>query len=447
MSLLLAALLAPQAADPLRDDAAAALKRAVDYMRTKIARHGGYGWYVSADLARRHGEGVMTADQIWVQPPGTPSVGLAFLRAWEATREPACLEAATAAAAALRRGQLKSGGWTAMIDFDPAGARKFAYRDGPGGGRNTSSLDDDQTTSVLRFLLRLERATGTKDEALATGLDALIAAQFPNGGFPQVWTGPAERRPVLDARMPDGDWRELPRVKEYWFHYTINDGSPGRVAALLAEEGSERSLRALAKLGDFLVRARLPEPQPAWAQQYDAEMRPAWARKFEPPGVTGGESQDAMEALIRIAETLKEPKYLEPIPAAIAYLRRSALPDGRLARFYELKTNRPLWLNTKYEVVYTDDDLPTHYGFKVDSRLDRLEQELARAKSGAPRDPTAPSKDRLRSAAKKAVDSLDAEGRWIETGSPRRGLPAGGWIGSERFASNLDALSAFLGSR
>jgi PelA/Pel-15E family pectate lyase len=442
----LALLLAAQDADPMRDEAARALQRAVGFFRTKVARQDGYGWFVSADLARRFGETEMAPDQVWVQPPGTPSVGLAYLRAWEATRDPRFLEAATETAVALARGQLQSGGWTAMIDYAP-GAR-FAYRNGPARGRNTSSLDDDQTTSVLRFLLRLDRALGSKDgkvkEALSIGLDALRAAQFPNGGFPQVWTGPAEVRAILPAKLPDGDWRELPKVKEYWFHYTINDGSSGRIAALLAEEGSERSRQALARLGDFLVLAQLPEPQPAWAQQYDAEMRPAWARKFEPPAVTGGESQDAMEALIFVAEALKEPKYLEPVARAIAYLRKSLLADGRLARFYELKTNRPLWLNTKYEVVYTDDDLPTHYGFKVASRLDRIEQELDRAKAGKPRAAGAPSADRLRAAARKAIDALDAEGRWVEVVSPRRGLPEGPWIRSETFVGNVEALCRFL---
>ena len=36
------------------------------------------------------------------------------------------------------------------------------------------------------------------------------------------------------------------------------------------------------RAGDFILAAQMPEPQPAWAQQYDAAMHPAWARKFEP---------------------------------------------------------------------------------------------------------------------------------------------------------------------
>src|SRR5690242_15323160 len=83
-----------------------------------IATHGGYLWSYSLDLKDRRGEGKATATQIWVQPPGTPAVGLAFLRAYEATGDAAHLEAARAAADALAVAQLESGGWNCMIDFD-----------------------------------------------------------------------------------------------------------------------------------------------------------------------------------------------------------------------------------------------------------------------------------------------------------------------------------------
>jgi len=39
----------------------------------------------------------------------------------------------------------KSGGWTNCVDFDLKGARVSQYRNGRGGGKNNSSLDDDQT--------------------------------------------------------------------------------------------------------------------------------------------------------------------------------------------------------------------------------------------------------------------------------------------------------------
>ena len=68
-----------------RERAAAGLRRAVEYFRTQVATEGGYLWRYGEDLARREGEGKATATQVWVQPPGTPAVGLAYLAAYEAT--------------------------------------------------------------------------------------------------------------------------------------------------------------------------------------------------------------------------------------------------------------------------------------------------------------------------------------------------------------------------
>jgi hypothetical protein len=113
---------------PLTTEARAALDRATTFYRS-ISTRGGYLWWYSKDLKERAGENKATETQIWVQPPGTPSVGMAFLRAWQVTRENYCLEAARAAAEALAWGQLESGGWTYLIDFDPQNQRWYRRAD------------------------------------------------------------------------------------------------------------------------------------------------------------------------------------------------------------------------------------------------------------------------------------------------------------------------------
>ncbi|MDG1896446.1 MAG: hypothetical protein P8J37_16205 [Fuerstiella sp.] len=46
--------------------------------------------------------------------------------------------------------------------------------------------------------------------------------------------------------------------------------------------------------------------------------------------------------MLRISSVTNDRRYLEPVPPALAYLQRSVLTDGRLARYYELRTNRPI---------------------------------------------------------------------------------------------------------
>ena len=68
----------------LRDDAIRALKKAASFYQSRVASHGGYVYYYSVDLQQRWGEGKAAPDTIFVQPPGTPTVGMAYLKAYAA---------------------------------------------------------------------------------------------------------------------------------------------------------------------------------------------------------------------------------------------------------------------------------------------------------------------------------------------------------------------------
>jgi hypothetical protein len=149
-----------------------------------------------------------------------------------------------------------------------------------------------------------------------------------------------------------------------------------------------------------------------------------------------------------------EKKYLEPIPRAIAYYKKSYLPDGKLARFYELKTNKPLYFTKDYQLVYRDDDLPTHYGFKVSSKFDALEKEYERVKK-LPADQLKPTPKKgkptvteaMRTQVKAVLAALDEKGRWIEDGKLKY---QGGDDGTKRildcqtYIKNIGVLSGYL---
>lgn len=448
----------PKPLSPLQSKAVATMKKASLYYREKVASHGGYVYHYSLDLSRRWGEGVATSDQIWVQPPGTPTVGMAFLDAYSATGDTFYLNAARDAAVALVYGQMKSGGWTNCIDFDPKGARVGLYRNGKGRGRNTSSLDDGQTGSAIQFLIKVDQALEFKHETIhksvQIALDALLKAQFPNGAFPQVWDGESvPDPPAKRANYPNYDWRTEGRIKNYWDMYTLNDNVAGYVAdtLLLAHQvyGDAKYKTALEGLGQFLIQAQMPDPQPGWAQQYNYEMQPIWARRFEPPGVSGDETQEAIETLMTISALTGDTKYLDPIPKALAYLKQSLLPEGKLARYYELKTNKPLYMfrrGKKYELTYDDSNLPAHYGWKTDSRIDQLQKKYALLKAGH----SIPEENIEEAEIHKILTSLDSQSRWVSTYNGERlvgqaKMPVGEkYLASQVFSSNLSQLSKFI---
>jgi len=447
-------------AEDLPSAARAALRKAAGFYREQVATHGGYVYFYSLDLRQRWGEGVATPDQIWVQPPGTPTVGLAFVKAYEATGDAYYRAAATAAAEALVYGQLASGGWTNCVDFNARGERVAQYRNGRGRGKNNSSLDDGQTQSALRLLMHVDKLHEFQraeiHKAVRVATQSLLATQFPNGGFPQIWTGPVSPHPSIKASYPEYDWRTTGRIKNYWDMYTLNDNVAGYVAETLIDGlaiyHDKRLRAALQRLGDFLLLAQMPDPQPGWAQQYNYMMQPIWARKFEPPGVSGDETQEVIETLMRIHQVTGDRKYLQPIPKALAWLKRSQLGDGQLARYYELRTNRPLYMvrhGDKYTLTYDDSDLPKHYGWKTAARIDDLEKTYRRLVADGPtalsesNTPTEQTVNRI-------IRDLDEQGRWISVYDGERligqaKMPVGAkYLSSEVFSRNLTILAKFL---
>lgn len=462
--------LADESAD-LHKEAAAALQKAVTFFRTKVSTEGGYLWRYSEDLSRREGENKASDETVWIQPPGTPSVGEALLSAWRNTGDRRYLDVARDAAICLVRGQLQSGGWDYAIHFDPKERARYAYRveGGDPTKRNTTTLDDNTTQAALRLLMHVDQALEFKDaaihEAVEYGLKSLVKAQYPNGAWAQRFSAPpvAKDFPVLKASYPETWSRTFPGVN-YQAYYTFNDNAMADCidvmfeAAKLYHQPAYRE--AAEKAGGFILLAQMPEPQPAWAQQYDAQMHPAWARKFEPPSVTGGESHGVLKMLLRLYAETGDKKYLEPIPRAIEYLRKSRLAEGRLARFYELKTNKPLYFTKQYELTYSDDDMPTHYGFKVSDGTDAIQREYDRLSNLDPsqlperkvakdKKPSRASESLIKQV-KSVIAALDERGAWVDDGklkdqgaddTTRR------IINCHTFIKNVGTLSSYLATQ
>ncbi|MEX2141256.1 MAG: pectate lyase [Pirellulales bacterium] len=442
----------------LRQEAEAGLKKAIAFFHRQVAVEGGYVYSYSGELKLREGEGKAGPRTVWVQPPGTPAVGDAMLEAYERTGEQAYLDAALDAGRALVRGQMHSGGWTNRIEFDPALRKGFAYRvDGPPGkrARNISSFDDDQTQSALRLLMRLDRATNETDkpihEAAMYGLDAVIRNQHRNGAWSQVFDGAHVRDDEPKPASYPTDWPRQHPGGDYWWHYTFNDGAMAAVIETLLEAerlyGNPKYKEAAIRGGEFILRAQMPPPQPSWAQQYNADMHPAWARKFEPPAVSSSETAGVIRILIALNQATGAERFLAPVPAALDWLKKSALPGGGHARFYELQTNKPLYLTRDYQLTYEPNDLPTHYSFiQKDVGLSRLERQYRNAMShnNESRLPTESSRPVSDNEVRRILDALDERGAWVEQGALKSYGHVGPIIDSRTFIRNVDRLSRYL---
>jgi PelA/Pel-15E family pectate lyase len=467
------------AEDALAKDARAALAKATAFMRS-ISAEGGYLWRYSPDLKERSGEVTATPSQVWVQPPGTPSMGMAFLRAYQATGDAQYLDAAKAAADALAVGQLESGGWDYVIDFDPTLSRNWYRRSDKGKvapadaakRKNISTFDDNTSQSAIQLLLAVADASkGSREprdvrirEARDYALTKLLAAQRPNGGWPQRWTGtPIDPKefPVQRARFPTNYPRVHPNLN-YNAYYTLNDNTHRDCVVTLLDAakrlGKPEFRAAALKGGDFLILAQLPEPQPAWAQQYNPRLEPDWARAFEPPSVCSNESGGAMRLLVDLYLETGDEKYLEPLPRAIAWFKRSEISPGVWARMYEIGTNTPVYGDRDGKIKYRVEDLSperqTGYSWKSDYGIPSVityyeevkaagragiqeKRKKAEANAASAKGKAARAKAH-ESGVRAAIASLDADGRWI---TKFRGADQ---IRTDTYITNAGAIADYL---
>jgi len=400
----------------LAEQAESALKKATAYFRS-ISTRGGYVGIYSADLKKRYGEAVYErarATEIWVQPPGTPTVGECFLRAWRVTGDKRYLTAATETARALVWGQRKIGGWDHRVDVGhlKKGAEKPVRKNG------RCTFDDNITQGALSFLMSMDEAIDEEwlSQAVELALAFMMKSQFKNGAWPQWY----------------------PLIGGYHDYYTFNDNTINDCIRVMLKAHriyrKEQYLRTAKRGGDFVVLSQLPAPQAGWAQQYSHDLKPAWARSFEPPGVCSAATVRNMRTLVDLYLYTKDGRYLKPIPNAIAWLEKAKIGDDLWARLYEVRTNKPVYgdradgnkihydyskISKKERTSYSWQGgygvraAVAHYNKVKSAGAERYLAERARSLTAAQRSARA---GRLAPDVRKVIASLDARGRWLDNG-------------------------------
>ncbi|MBO0663043.1 pectate lyase [Jiella sp. MQZ9-1] len=444
--------------------ALSALERGAAYFRDRLGVDGSYVWKYSADGKVHRGEGGRVPRSIgWIQPPGTPAIGAAYLRIFDVTGDTQWLNAAHDVAKALLRTQLLSGGWYYSAEMDDRKAEEWCYRafvaenhechrKGGNRQRNVSVLDDNTSQSALIFLIWFDKASGDSDPAVRAainyGLRHLAGAQYRNGAFQVFYKGTnpgAKKEFATQATIPaewPHDWQK-PSDPPY---FVTNDDilrDTGRMYLSAYRLYGDKADLAIAKaIGTFLVSAQLPAPQPGWAQTYDARLQPVWGRSFEPPAVTSRETAGCIQYLVELYGETGDKAYLDAAGRAGAWLKRVRLPSGLWSRFYELSTNRPLYIDRDDKMTFDDTHLSNHYSLKSTFNIPHVLGELSAAQAGKDVGPVAlwpnPA-DRLDDGDLKSyvADLLarqNPDGHW----------QSGGWIDSAHFVTAVFALARYV---
>jgi PelA/Pel-15E family pectate lyase len=388
-------------AQPSRDEMLAVMKRATRFMVEEVSTEGGYVWSYLPDRSRRWGELEARPTQIWIQPPGTPTMGHLFLDVYHATRDEYYYRAAEGVAGALIRAQLPSGGWNYLADF--AGERSLReWYDTV--GRNAwrmeefqhhwgnATFDDSATAAPAKFLLRLyvEKGEARYKAALDKAIRFVLDSQYPIGAWPQ--------------RFPPQREFTRPGHPDYTSYPTFNDGVSGENVEFLvmcrqALGDDPRVLDAITRGMNAVLVTQLAAPQPGWALQYTRDLQPAAARSYEPRALATHTTAANIELLLRFHRLTGETRFLARIPEALDWLQGLALqpgvgrPGDTHPTFVELGTNKPLYVhrqgsnvvNGKYYVNYDPAKTPGHYNAfrRLDVPALRRQYERQRAMTQA----------------------------------------------------------------
>jgi PelA/Pel-15E family pectate lyase len=432
-----------QGGSPDRAQILTVMKRATLFMVEKVAYKGGYVWSYLPDLSRRWGEMEATPTMIWIQPPGTPSMGHLFLDAYHATGDEYYYRAAEGVGSALAAAQHPSGGWNYIADFaGEASLRNWYNTIGKNAWRleefqhyyGNATFDDAGTAESAKFFLRLyvEKKDARHKAPLDKAIKFILDSQYPIGAWPQ--------------RFPRAPVAGLHGLPDYTSFATFNDD--------VAAENMDFLLMCYQAFGDqtlidpivrgmsaFIV-TQMGPPQPAWGLQHTLDLQPSGARTYEPKALVTHTTAANIGLLIRFYRLTGETKYLARIPEVLDWLENLTLPPGVAPpgrthpTFVELGTNDALYVhregsnvfNGRYYVDKNPKGTIAHYSaFRaIDVAGLRKQYESARStppaeaiktsplKLGAGQVPLAkyytagPSGD-----AAKVVADLNAQGYWL----------------------------------
>jgi PelA/Pel-15E family pectate lyase len=371
-----------------------AMLKATQFMVDSVSYNGGYLWSYLPDFSRQWGEMEANKTMIWMQHPGTISMGQTFLDAYHATGNEYYYQAAQKTAAAIIWGQSNEGGWNYVVDFaGDKSLKKWYDTVGKNGWRleefqhyyGNSTFDDDVTSDAARFLLwmYLEKLDPVYKPSLDKAIDFILKSQYPLGGWPQ-------RYPLMHGFCKNGH-------PDYSSFYTFNDDVTWENVHFLIQcyltLGEPRFLDPIKRGMEFYLTSQ--DKCGAWGQQLDMDLNVAGARTYEPacflPATTFGNAK----LLLKFYQYTGDDRFLNAVPKAIKWLESVKLPapqaEGRRAypTFVDPKTQKAVYVhrkgaNSAYGEYYTDENdknLLSHYYGKAHVNLDELKAEYNRVKN------------------------------------------------------------------
>jgi PelA/Pel-15E family pectate lyase len=257
--------------------------------------------------------------------------------------------------------QTPAGGWSKHTGYSK-GARQpgmqWTSQNEPGQKPHyLATFDNGSTTEQLHFLANFWHATKNEDceTAFIKGLNFILAAQYPNGGWPQVY--PLEGGYHDDITFNDDAMTHILELL-----YAITSAEPQ--FDFLDSQMRNRVRAAFASGINCVFKTQIVRDgnKTGWCSQFDPlSLQPSSARKMEPATLGGTESAAIVKFLMTITNPAPELvasiegglKWLENakitgltrtnLNGKTAYVSDAASTKTYWARFYNLTNNQPVF--------------------------------------------------------------------------------------------------------
>lgn len=215
-----------------------------------------------------------------------------------------------------------------------------------------TTFDNGTTYNHIYYLAQVYTSTKIEKYKIAClkGIDFIIEAQYPNGGWPQYY----------------------PLAKGYSRHITFNDGVYMGIMNLLdkivgnnpnftfVDAATKSKVTTAYQKGiDCILKTQISDHGKlyAWCQQHDEiTLLPTWARKFEPPSVSNAESVDVVLFLMKIENPNEQ--VIRAVQGAIKWFSDSKIYNTRVETFQAPEFDSKFKKVTDDRRVVTDSKAP-----------------------------------------------------------------------------------------
>lgn len=248
--------------------------------------------------------------------------------------------------------QTPSGGWSKRVDMTQR-PRRAGETFGPGKKGYQPTFDNRATSTQMRVLAKAFAAAADTRyrESFLRGLELILQAQMPNGGWPQSFP--------LDGGYHDlMTYNDKSSVCLLELLLAIDQGKLG--FTFIPNEQKRRVAESLQRGVDGILQTQvqLKRRKTIWGAQHDpATLRPAAARAFEPAALATQESAEILLFLMQLQNPSQE--VIRSIETAMDWFRAHRIdgqrwdkPNGLAAdpkakplwaRFYDLETQLPVF--------------------------------------------------------------------------------------------------------